>query len=76
MRKTTFFEKSSWFNVNYLGLALGIALKSYTNVAKDLKQSQKVLGANSYICRSYRGKTGKGGRGAFYPLPQFRIELT
>ena len=29
-------------------------------------KSQKVLGTNSYICRSYRGKTG---RGPFYPPP-------
>ena len=29
-------------------------------------KSQGVLGANSYICRSYRGKTG---RGPFYPPP-------
>ena len=30
-------------------------------------KSQKVLGVNSYVCRSYRGKTG---RGAFYhPSP-------
>ena len=25
-----------------------------------ITKSQKVLGANPYICRSYRGKTGKG----------------
>ena len=24
-------------------------------------KSQKVLGPNSYVCRSYRGKTGRGG---------------
>ena len=29
-------------------------------------KSQKVLGANSYVCRSYRGKTG---RGTFLPNP-------
>ena len=29
-------------------------------------KSQKVLGANCYVCRSYRGKTG---RGPFCPLP-------
>ena len=28
-------------------------------------KSQKVLGAKSYICTSYTGKTGRGG--AFYP---------
>ena len=31
-------------------------------------KSQKVLRANSYICRSYRGKTGRG-RGAFWGAP-------
>ena len=30
-------EGSSWFKVNYLGLALGMALKSYTSEAKGLK---------------------------------------
>ena len=29
-------------------------------------KSQKVLGANSYVCRIYRGKTG---RGDFLPCP-------
>ena len=28
---------SSWFKVNYLGLALGMAQKSYASVEKDLK---------------------------------------
>ena len=33
-------------------------------------KSQKVLGANSYLCRSYRGKTGRlSGRGAFWGPP-------
>ena len=27
--------------------------------------SQKVLGANSYVCRSYKGKIGKGEGGVF-----------
>ena len=29
---------------------------------------QKVSGASSYVCRSYRGKTRKAG-GTFYPPP-------
>ena len=34
--------------------------------AKKVKaRSQKILGANSYICRSYRGKSGTG---AFAPM--------
>ena len=36
-RKTTFFERWSSVKFNNLGLALGIALKFYTSVAKELK---------------------------------------
>ena len=43
-----------------------MALKFYTSVAKGLKLSQKVLGVNTYVCRSNRGKTGRGG-GVFLP---------
>ena len=46
----------SWFKFNNLVLSLGITLKFYTSVAKNLKL--KVLGTNFYVCRSYRGKTG------------------
>ena len=35
--KTTFFEAWSWFKLNNLGLALGMTLKLYTSVAKELK---------------------------------------
>ena len=56
-RKTTFFEGWSWLKFNNLGVALGTALKFYTNVAKGLTRSQKVLETNSYVCRSYREKT-------------------
>ena len=55
-RKTAFSERWSWFKFNYLGLALGTKWNIYTSVAKGLKR--KVLGANSYVCRSYRGKNG------------------
>ena len=36
-RKTFFFEESSWFKVNYLEMAQGMALTSYATVAKELK---------------------------------------
>ena len=36
-QKNHSFEGSSWIKVNHLGLAQGIALKSYANVAKGLK---------------------------------------
>ena len=32
-----------------------------------ITKKQKVLGFNSYVCRSYRGKTSRGG--LFAPLP-------
>ena len=31
------------------------------DVKRVKTNSQKVLGANSYVCRSYRGKTSRGG---------------
>ena len=59
IRKNTFLEEWSWFNFNNLGMAIGIALKVYTSAPKLLKtKGQNALGANSYVCRSYKGKTG------------------
>ena len=52
------FEGCSWFKFNNLGLALGMALKFYTNVTKNLTVG-KFRGTNSYVCRSYMGKTGR-----------------
>lgn len=66
MRKTfqpekLFFEECSWFRLNNLGLALGIALRFYVSVAKRTEtKSKKVFGANSYVCRSNKGKAGMG----------------
>ena len=47
---------------NNLGLALGMTLKFYISVTKGLKLNVgfRGLGANSYVCRSYRGKTVRG----------------
>ena len=36
-RKNIFYEGWSWLKMNYLGMALGMALKFYTNVAKEVK---------------------------------------
>ena len=36
-QKNTFFDGWSWLNFNNLGLALGMALKFHTNLAKGLK---------------------------------------
>ena len=57
-RKTTFFDVWSWFKFYDLGLAVGTNLKFYNSVAKGLQL--KVLGSNFYVCRSYKGKTGRG----------------
>ena len=66
-RRTNIFEGCCWFKFNSLGLALGMALQFYTSVGKGFKsKSQKVFGANSDVCRRYRGKTG---RGIFCPPP-------
>ena len=76
-RKTAFSERWSWFKFNYLGLALGAKWNIYTSVAKGLKR--KVLGASSYVCRSYRGKTVTGEkrvRVAFLSPPPSWIVLT
>ena len=65
--KNHFFEGWSWFMFNNLGLALGTNLKFYTSVKKELKlKVGEFWGANSYVCRSYREKTG---RGPFWPPP-------
>ena len=42
--------------VSNLRLALGIALKFYSSVAKGLKLKVRVLGANSYSWREVTGK--------------------
>ena len=38
-------------------------------------KSQKVLQAKSYVCRSYRGKTGKGGLLALHPAILNRVNF-
>ena len=59
-RKNTFFERWSWFKFNNLGLALSMTLKFYSSVGKGLKlKVRKIFGVNSYVCRSYRGRTGR-----------------
>ena len=37
-----------------------MVLNFYTSVAKNSKLKVKKFGANSYVRRSYRGKTGRG----------------
>ena len=69
-RKAAFFEGWFWLKFNNLRLALGTNLNFYTSVAKGLKL--KVLGANSYVYRSFEGNTG---RGPFWPSPPSWIGL-
>ena len=66
-RKTTFFEGWCWFKFINLALALSMALKFYTNMAKklELKESQKALGANSSCVEVTVEKLVWG---PFYPL--------
>ena len=60
-RKANFFEGCCWFKFNNLGLTL-YGLEILHQCGKRVKtKSHKVLGANSYVCRSYSGKTSRGG---------------
>ena len=75
-RKTTFFEGLPWFKFNNLGLALGIALKFYTSVAKESK-----LKVRKFWCliRTFVEVTGEklvgSGIWRVCPLPLPRIGL-
>ena len=54
-----FMEDYSWFKLDHLRLALDIALKIYTNVAKGLKlKVRKFLVLIPFLdfCRRYREK--------------------
>ena len=60
--KTLFFEGSSWLKVNHLGVALGMAWKSYTSVAKGLKlKVRKCWGLIPTFEEVTRGKLLGGG---------------
>ena len=51
-----------------MGLALGMVI--FHQFGKKFKtQSQKVLGANSYVCRNYRERTKRGGLFGTTPHP-------
>ena len=48
--------------VQYFGIGTNYGLQMLLWCGKKVKtKSQKVLEASSYVCRSYRGKTGRGG---------------
>ena len=60
--------------VNYLGLVLRMALKSYASVAKGLKL--KVGKCCGLIPTSVQVTGEKPVEGLFAPLPPFKIGLT
>ena len=66
VKKKHFAEGLPWLEFINLGLALGIVLKFYTSVAKELKQKvKKFWGLTpTFVEVFYRGATG---RGAFLP---------
>ena len=56
-------------------ISFGLILDKLKILHQSVKRvnSQKVLGGNSYVCRSYRGKTG---RGTFLPpVPPIMIRV-
>ena len=66
-RKTSFFDRWSWFKFNNLGLALGTNLKFYTSVAKGLKlKVRKFWGLISTFAEVTGGKLVGG---PFWPPP-------
>ena len=75
------FECCAWFKFNNLGLAIGMALKFYTNVAKGLRLTvRKVLGliptfvevtGKKLVCEGWEG----GGRGLFATSMLNRVKI-
>ena len=65
--KNYFFEGWSWFKFNNLGLALGMAIKFYTSVAKGLKlKVSKFWGLTPMFAEVTEEKPVGG---AFLPTP-------
>ena len=59
-QKTHSLGERSWFKFNNLRLALDMAFKFNSSVAKGLKINiKKLLGVDFYVSRSYRAKTGR-----------------
>ena len=61
IRKNTFFEGWPLIKFNNLELVLGMALKFYSSIVKGLKLKVRKVWGYSYVCRSYREKTGSVG---------------
>ena len=66
-QKNRFFSEVVLVQVQYFGTGTTYKLEIlHQSVERFKTKSQKVLGANSHVCRSYRGRPG---RGAFLPPP-------
>ena len=77
-RKTNFFEGWYWFKFNNFWLTLGMALKSYTSVAKRLKLKVRKFWRLTYTFLALKRKNWESRRGwqAFYAHPIFnRVKL-
>ena len=56
----SYFNTDRWWKIGrWWWLSQVIALKIYSSVTKGLKLKHIVLRVNSYVWRSYKGKTGK-----------------
>ena len=63
-----------WVQVQKFGTGTRYKLEILHQCGKKVKsKSQKVCGANSYVCRSYREKTGIGGPFCPAPFPRSSI---
>ena len=64
-RRTAFFEGWSWFKFNNLRLTIGMKLKFYTSMAKELKlKVRKLWGLiPTYVEVTGEKLVGGGGRG-------------
>ena len=67
-RKTIFSERCSSLGSSWMfGTGNRYGLEILLQFCRSVKiKSQKVLGTDSYVCRSYKGKTGMG---AFLAIP-------
>ena len=69
-QKNCIFWEVVLVHVQKFGTGTRYELETLHQCSKKVKtKSQKFLGASSYFCRSYRGKTGKGGAFLFLPSP-------
>ena len=60
-KKSNFSERSSWLKFSNLGLALGMALKFYTSVAKGMKFKDKTFWGLIHTIAEVTGEKLLGG---------------